>query len=416
MSKLAIHGGPPVRTEPYPPWPVYDEREIEALREVVESRCWTSAPYLYRGRPEAWKVRQLEERFAAYHDARYGIATGSGTDALQIAFAAAGVGPGDEVILSPVTFIASATPILHLGAVPVFADVDPETLNLDPAAVEAAITERTKAISPVHLGGYPCDMDRINEIAARHGLMVVADACHAHGSEWRGRKVGALSHLAAFSFQQEKQITCGEGGMTITNDPELYALCYMYHNDGRGMDEEGGLYKVQGWNFRMSAFQAAVLSVQLERLDALIEQKTEAVAYLEKEFAAIGGLRFPKRDPRVTRQSYLYPRLRYDRGAFGGVSAERFGEALQAEGIPASGRSGLLLYEHPLFVERRFISEAARRVDYTRVRCPVAEAAKGRWIHFDQRVLLGSREDLDDFVEAVAKVKANLDELRRSAG
>ncbi len=413
MNTLAIHGGTPVRAKPYPPWPVYDEREIEALKDVVESRKWTSAPYLYRDCPKEWKVRQLEERFAAYHDARYGIATGSGTGGLQVAFAAAGVGPGDEVILSPITFIAGATPILHLGAVPVFADVDPETLNLDPEAVEAAITERTRAISPLHLGGYPCDMDRLNEIADRHGLMVVADACHAHGSEWKGTKVASLSHLAAFSFQQAKQITCGEGGMTITNDPDLYALCYMYHNDGRGIGEEGGLYKVQGWNFRMSAFQAAVLLVQLERLDALIERKAKAVAYLEREFAAIGGLRFPKKDPRVTRQSFLYPRLRYEREAFGEVPAELFGAALQAEGIPATGHSGRLLYEHPLFVEGRFLSEAAKQVDYSRVRCPVAEASKGKWIHFDQRVLLGAREDLDDFIEAVAKLKANLDELQR---
>jgi len=319
---------------------------------VLESRKWTSAPYI-----KDTPAEELAQRFAAYSDARYGIATGSGTGALQISFAAAGVRAGDEVILAPNTFVAGATPVLHLGAVPVFADVEPETLTLDPDAVEAAITERTRAISPLHLAGYPCDMDRITEIAAKHGLTVVADACHAHGSEWKGTKVGALSDLAAFSFQQGKNITSGEGGLLITNDPTLYELCYTYHNDGRGMGDELGIYKVQGWNFRMSGFQAAVLMVQLERLDELLDRKAQSAAYLDRALEGIDGLRFPREDPRVTRLTYLYPGLRYEQSAFDGVSAELFAQALSAEGIPCSGKSGQLLYEHPLFAQRRFFFE-----------------------------------------------------------
>jgi len=358
---------------------------------------------------------RLEEQFAAYNGVRYGIATGSGTDALQIGFAAAGVRAGDEVILAPNTFIAGATPILMLGAVPVFVDVEPECLNLDPGAVEAAITGRTRAISPLHLAGYPCDMDRINEITAKHGLKVVADACHAHGSEWRGTKVGALADVAGFSFQQGKNVTAGEGGIAVTDDPDLYELCYMYHNDGRGMGDDMGTFGAMGWNFRMSGFQAAVLLVQLERLDELLDQKARAAAYLKQGLDGIEGLRFPHQDARATRLTYLYPRLVYDEAAFGGLPAALFAEAVNAEGIPCRGRTGHILYQHPLFTEQRFFFESSKRIDYTQVHCPVLEAARGTSIAFPQTVLLSDESALDDFIEAIGKVKSNLEELRQFA-
>lgn len=410
MSKLALRGGTPVRTEPFGDWPVFDDREREALNRVLESRRWTSSPSV-----KELPAARLEERFAAYNGTRYGIATGSGTDALQIGFAAAGVRAGDEVILAPNTFIAGATPILMLGAVPVFVDVEPECLNLNPAAVEAAITPRTKAISPLHLAGYPCDMDRINEIAAEHGLKVVADACHAHGSEWRGTKVGALADVSGFSFQQGKNMTAGEGGMAVTDDARLYELCYMYHNDGRGLGDDMGTFSVMGWNFRMSGFQAAVLLVQLERLDELLDRKAQSVAYLKQGLAETEGLRFPKEDARATRLTYLYPRLVYDESAFEGLPAALFAEALHAEGIPCRGQTGHILYQHPLFTEQRFFFESSRRIDYTQVHCPVLEAARGKSIGFPQTVLLSDRGALDDFIEAIRKVKSNLEELRQPA-
>jgi dTDP-4-amino-4,6-dideoxygalactose transaminase len=410
MSKLAICGGTPVRTEPYVPWPLYDEREKEALVRTLESRKWTSAPYI--GETAATK---LEERFAAYNGARYSVATGSGTDALQVAFAAAGVRAGDEVILAPNTFIAGVTPVLQLGAVPVFADVEPECFTLDPDAVEAAVNERTKAISPVYLAGYPCDIDRINEIAKRHGLRVVADACHAHGSEWRGAKVGSLVDLSAFSFQQDKNMTAGEGGAVVMNDPELYELCYMYHNDGRGIGDRMGVFEVMGWNYRLSGFQAAVLMVQLERLEETLDRRARSVAYLKRGLAGVEGLRFPREDPRVTRLTYLYPYLRYAESAFEGIPAALFAQALRAEGIPCSGGQGRTLYSHPLFTEQRFFFSSSRQVDYTQVRCPVAEAAGERSIRFRQTVLLSDESALDAFVEAVHKVRDNLAELKSLA-
>jgi dTDP-4-amino-4,6-dideoxygalactose transaminase len=406
VAKLALRQGTPVRTEPFASWPFYDEQEKEALIETLESRKWTSSPYLHE-----LPATELEKRFAAYNDARHGIATASGTDALQVAFAAAGVRAGDEVILAPNTFIAGATPILQLGAVPVFVDIDPEFLTLDPDAVEAAITDKTKAISPLHLAGYPYDVDRVNEIAAHHGLSVIADACHAHGSEWEGTKVGSLATLSAFSFQQGKNMTAGEGGMIVTNDPELYELCYMYHNDGRGLGDKIGTYEVMGWNYRMSGFQAAVLLVQLKRLDQTLDRKARSVAYLKEALEEVEGLRFPREDPRMTRLTYLYPRLRYEAAMFRGIPAEVFAQALHAEGIPCSSRQEPLLYEQPLFTEQRFFFQSSKRMDYARTHCPVAEASRGKWIGFPQSVLLSDEVALDDFVEAVIKVRENLDLL-----
>jgi dTDP-4-amino-4,6-dideoxygalactose transaminase len=408
MSKLAIHGGAPTRTEPFSPWPLFDEQESAALQQALESRSWTSSPYQGEDLP----AHRFAERFAAYHETRYAVATSSGTGALQIAFAAAGIRPGDEVIVPPNTFIATVTPILHLGAIPVFVDVEPETLNLDPAAVEAAITERTRAIVPLHLAGYPCDMDRINAIAAQHGLKVIADACHAHGSEWKGAKVAALSDLAAFSFQQGKNITAGEGGAVVTNDRALFELCFMYHNDGRGVGDRMDYYEVQGWNFRMSAFQAAVLSVQLERLDEWLNQKAEAVAYIDHGLSEVDGLRFPKADARATRISYLYPRLVYDTNAFGGMTIERFTEALRAEGLPVVVWRTNPLYKHPLFIEKRFFYDEIKRIDYSRVHCPVAESERNQSILFNHSVLLSDRAALEDFVEAISKVTDQVDTLR----
>lgn len=408
MSKLAIHGGTPVRKEPFTAWPVFDESESLALQEVLESRNWTSSPY----RGDNIPARKLAERFALYHDTQYGVATSSGTGALQIAFAAAGLQPGDEVIVPPNTFVATVTPILHLGAIPVFVDIEPETLTINPSAIEAAITDRTRAIVPVHLAGYPCDMDRINEIAVKYGLKVIADACHAHGSEWKGVKVGALADLSAFSFQQDKNVTSGEGGVVVTNNHELFELCFKYHNDGRGLGDNLGVYEVQGWNFRISGFQAALLMVQFDRLDQLLTKKTDSANYIAQRLREIEGLRFPHVDQRMTRLSHLYPRLIYNSSSFDGISPRQFAKALRAEGVPASVMSTYMLYKHPLFVEKRFFSDAIKQVDYTRVNCPVAESTRGKSIYFNHSVLLSDRQALDDFTEAIYKVTDHIDDLR----
>jgi dTDP-4-amino-4,6-dideoxygalactose transaminase len=412
MANLAINGGTPVRNQGFLERPIFDGRELTALQETLHSRHWTSSPGLYQEDMSVSQVYQLETQYAAFHDCEFGVATGSGTDALQIAYAAAGLGPGDEAILPPNTFIATATPILQLGAVPVFVDVDPETLCIDPAAIEAAINDRTRLIVPLHMGGYPADMDRIMEIAAKHGLRVVADACHAHGTEWRGRKVASLSDLSGFSFQQDKQITAGEGGITTTNDQGLYEQCYILHNDGRGVGDESRVFVAQGWNFRMSEFQAAILLVQLSRLDDLLKHKNRNADILRQGLAEIGGLSWPREDERITAQSYVYPRLRYDALAFEGLPAERFAAAFAAEGIPCRARAGWVLYRHPLFTESRFRFQTSKRLDYTQTHCPNVEGAAGHWIGIPQQVMLAPEDTMQDVIDAVAKIKENTTELQ----
>jgi len=418
MPKLAIKGGKPVRTKEWPAWPMYDQAEIEEVMEVIKSRCWCALPYIFakhgRNFDEDSKVRELEKAFAEYHGVRHAIAVNGGSAALLTSYAAAGVSSGDEVIMPPATFISTATAALRLNAIPIFVGIEEEYLNIDPDKIEPAITDRTKAIVPVYWGGYPCDMDRIMEIAEKHDLMVIADAAHAHATEWRGKKIGSVAHLSAFSFQQDKNMTCGDGGIIVTNDDELAAKCrQLGQTDGRG---PGGFAEM-GWNFRLNEFSGAIMLAQLARLDALVDTREANVAYLSKRFDQIGGIRFPKRDERMTRLSHLYPKVKYDSEAFDGVSAETLTEALRAEGIPVGAVTHpRALYQHPLFAEKRFdpgiLKLYGKELDYTKFHCPVCEGYGGKWIQFDERVLLGNQEDMEDFARAVEKIKDNLEELK----
>ena len=245
-AKLAIEGGKPVRTDPWPSWPRWGEGEKRALIEVLESGRWGV------GGP---RVPELESRFAGMHDAKYAVACCNGTIAIQIALVAAGVKPGDEVITSPYTFMATALAALVVGATPVFVDVERGTHNIDPDAIEDAITARTTAIMPVHIGGRPANMDHILEIAARHGLKVIEDAAQAWLASWRGKGVGALGDVGTFSFQSSKNLNAGEGGLVLTNDEEIYQRAWSYHNCGRTIGGAWYEHEHAGLNYRLSEFQ-----------------------------------------------------------------------------------------------------------------------------------------------------------------
>ena len=212
-EKLALLGGTPVKARPFPTWPQYDENEEKALIDVLHSRIWWRTP--------GKQTLEFEERFAAYQEAKYGIACTNGTAALEIAVAALGIGLGDEVIVPDFTFIATASAVLSVGAMPVLVDVDPNTYCIDPEKVEALITPRTKAIIAVHIAGHPADMDRLQEIARIHNLSIIEDSSHAHGSEWKGKKIGAIGSIGTFSFQSSKLMTAGEGGLLVTNNEDL---------------------------------------------------------------------------------------------------------------------------------------------------------------------------------------------------
>jgi len=408
VAKLAINGGEKVRTKPWLTWPVWDEREIKALEEVVRSGHWGR---LYEGS----RVEQFEKEFAAYQDARFGLAVTSGTAALTIALKAGGVDVGDEVIVPAYTFIATATCVLQNNAVPVFVDVELDTINIDPVEIEKAITSRTRAVIPVHWRGRAVDMARILDIAKRHNLLVVEDACHSWGATWKDRKMGAIGDLGAVSFQASKHITAGEGGIVLTNDEELAAKCFSYHHIGRIAGRPFYEHHLVGWNFRMTEFDAAVLLVQLERLEEQTQRREDNAKFLCEQLSGIDGVKLLRREPYMTRISWHGFSFLYDNEGFGGVSRDRFIAALNAEGIPAGGGYSHPLYKNPLFTEGRFgrIAELVRFPDYRQVFLPNCERLCRECVSISQACLLGTREDMRDIVRTVAKVKENVDELTR---
>ena len=406
MARLAVNGGDKVRTKPWPRWPVWDEREIKALEEVVRSGRWGR---LYEGS----RVEEFEKSFSVYQDAKFGIAVTSGTAALTIALKAAGVDVGDEVIVPGYTFIATATCALQNNAVPIFVDVELDTINIDPVAIEAAITPRTRAVIPVHWNGRAADMDRILDIAKRHNLVVVEDACHGWGATWKGRKLGAIGDLGAVSFQASKHITAGEGGIVLTNDEGLAAKCFSYHHIGRIAGRPFYEHHLVGWNFRMTEFDAAVLLVQLERLEEQTQRREENAKFLSEQLSGIDGIGLLRRESYMTRISWHGFGFLYDAEAFGGVPRSKFLATLNAEGIPAGGGYSHPLYKNPLFTERRFgrIAEFVDFPDYRAVHCPNCEGLCRECVYIDQRCLLGTIDDMCDIVRAMEKIRENLDEL-----
>ena len=299
------------------------------------------------------------------------------------------------------TFIATASSALMLGAVPVFVDVDPETLLIDPAGIDAAVTSRTRAIVPVHHGGSPADMDGVMAAARRHGLRVVEDAAQAHGAAWRGRPVGAIGDIGVFSFQSTKPINAGEGGMMTTDDDELDELLWSLRNVGR---RRGGAWYEHvrlGWNLRMTEFQAAILIAQMQRMPEQQRRRTAAAAYLDARMAQIPGVVPLKIPAGVTAHSWYTYHWRWLGAADGGLPKAAFAEALEAEGIPSF--SGYV----PLNRNDAIRTEIARLGGADPVACPNAErAAADEVLMFAMPIMLGSEDDLDDVVRAVAKVAA----------
>jgi len=408
MGQLAVNGGAKIRTKPFPGWPVFDDREVKALEEACRSGHW--------GCLSGSKVSEFEKKFAAFQDAEYGVCVPNGTAALEVALRAVGVKAGDEVIVPPYTFIASASSVLMVGGIPVFSDIDPETYNLDPLKLEAAITDRTRAIMAVHIGGGPADMDGIMAVAKKHGLKVVEDAAQAHGAAWTGRRIGAIGDAGTFSFQSSKNLSAGEGGIVLTSDPKVYAAAWSLHNCGRVPEGRWYEHRILGWNMRMTEFQGAILLAQMERLEEQIKTREENALYLDGPLSQIEGIRPLKRDPRVTTHAYHLYIFRYDPKGFKGLPRAKFLQALSAEGIPCS--SGYV----PLYKEQLFYVEPGgcpigcsfygREMDYSKVCCPVTEnACANEAVWFGQSMLLGRKEDMDDIARAVRKVRENVGEL-----
>lgn len=410
MPNLAIKGGPKTREQGWPAWPPDDPGFLRNLTAVLESGVW--------GTGGQWTTRAVE-MMAEHHEAKYGVALSSGTTALDVALRSVGVKVGTEVIVPPYTFIATASSVISVGAIPVFVDIDPATFNLDPSKIEAAITERTSAIIAVHIGGSPAAMDEIMAIARKHGLKVVEDCAQAHGAIYKGRKVGAIGDAGAFSFQSSKNVTAGEGGMLLTNDPDVYSRSWSIHNCGRVPEGEWYDHRVMGWNHRMTQFQGALVCRCMEMLPEQFALRARNGDYLRQRLSEVDGVELQAlTDPSNVSAFHLYI-FRYDPDAFDGLTRDRFIAALGHEGIPCA-RGYNPLYREGVFADKVHVDEFpfgppyyTAEVDYNAVSCPACEEIcdnGGFWM--SQRTGLADEQAMDDIVNAMLKIRDNLDELR----
>lgn len=431
MSRLAIFGGERVRNKPFPSWPVFDEREETALLDVLRSGKWWGYSYgegvHSTGRDEGesprHRVTEFQEAFASMQGAKYGIGCSTGTAALEISLKALGVGPGDEVIVPPYSFIATATAVLIVNAVPVFCDIDPDTYNLDPQSFERAITRRTKAVIPVHFAGMAADMDAILSIAQRHGLAVLEDAAHAHGATWKNRGLGSIGHAGTFSFQASKNMTSGEGGLISTNDREFAELCESLLWAGRKVGHEWYEHFRLGWNYRLTEFQGALLLVQLARLEEQNERRMRNATYLTTKLKGLPGI-YPLALPSyATRHSYHIYIFRFGEEEFG-ITRRQFLEALMGEGIACSSGYAHPLYKNAVFLEKNFYPKGCPiqcghydgQIDYRDFEklCPNVERACREAVWLEHRQLLGDEQDMDDIVRAVSKIYSCRQEFQES--
>jgi len=399
QNDLAINGGPKTINKEFP-WPVYDEADINAVAEVVRSGKW--------GNPDcADLVKSFEDEFASFCGTKHALTCVNGSVALRLALIACNVKPGDEVIIPPYTFIATSTIVLEANCVPVFVDIDPDTYNLDPSKIEAAITKRTKAIIPVHFAGQACDMDGIMAIAKKYKLKVIEDACHGHGAEYKGKKLGSIGDAGCFSFQSSKNLTSGEGGMVITNDEKLYDMMNSLRNVGRVKGGQWYEHHYLGCNYRITQLQVAILKIQLKRLKEQTLRRHENGTYLNSLLEKIDGIKPLRRGIGETIHSYHIYIFRYDKSKFNNLSKVEFSKMLAAEGVPCFMGYPQPLYKQPLFQEKNFMCYAIpEEIDYTYVSCPVTEKAcyeEAVWIM--QNTMLGTKEDMDKIAEAVIKIK-----------
>ena len=401
-AKLAMHGGAPVRKESWPSWPQATEEDWKnsvepALKEVFMRQV--------EGLPGP-KAKEFGEKFAAYCGAEYGICMPHGTDSIAAALSGAldldGFGDSGEVIIPNYTFIATASAPLDRKCSVAFVDIDPDNFTIDPAAIEEAVDpSQTRAILPVHLGGHPANMDEINRIAEKYGLAVIEDCAQAHGAEYRGRKVGPLGSAGAFSFQSSKNLTSGEGGIVVTNDKDIYDRVYAFMNVGRRPGGERWEYPRVGWNYRPSEYLASLLLTRLEKLEYQTDLRNDNAAYLAKELKQIGGITTPQLNDWVTQHGYHLYMMKYDPEFFGGHPRDEFIQALQAEGISCTKG-----YASPLSKEAGLAHVAQKYPHLIReLPCPNTEQVCQQSVWFYQQMMLGTKQDMDDIVEAIAKIR-----------
>jgi dTDP-4-amino-4,6-dideoxygalactose transaminase len=407
MAKLALLGGEKTKTKPFPAWPQFDETERRALNDVLESRVWWRTP--------GTKTLDFERAFAGFHGARHGIAVTNGTAALEVSMAALGISAGDEVIIPDFTFVATASAVLFANALPVLVDVLPDTYCIDPALAEAAVTARTKAIIAVHMGGHPADLDVLTDLAARKGLALVEDSSHAHASEWRGKRIGALGTVGTFSFQSSKLMTAGEGGMIISNDDGFERKARSIHDCGRLPGEWFYSHFMYGSNYRLSEWQGAVLMAQLGRLEQQTLHRHRNARLLDRELSRIPGITPQKLDPRCTRNGQYAYIFHVDRNEFAGIQTDRFIEAMNAEGIPNQA-SYPPLHELHMFRNneyRKCLSGQQAKEEHSFLKQAFPNTQRAAWetVWIPQPALLGDEQDIEEIIAAIYKIQQNAEAL-----
>lgn len=348
--------------------PIIEDEEIEAVKRVLESGMLA----------EGKVSREFEKLFSDYVGTKFATVTSNGTTALSTALEAMGIQPGDEVITTPFTFIASANSIAMVGGIPVFVDIIPDTYNIDPSLIEAAITKKTKAIMPVHIFGMPADMPRIMEIAEKHDLQVIEDACQAHGGSINGKQVGNLGHCATFSFYATKNILTGEGGMVTTNDEALYDKMLMIKNHGRG--KEGGYSHYQvGYNNRMMDIVAAIGVAQMKRFDFVIKERRKTALEYDKFFSEYDEIRPQVADKGFQSAYHLYaPSFYSDK-----MNRDEIVSALRAEGVGSRAVYALPCHKQNTYlnIQQWRWAKFVDYPDYSKISLPHAEEIGAR--HFD---------------------------------
>lgn len=418
---LALLGGNPVRSKPFPSHPVIGGAEKKAVLDVLDSgklSAFIAAPgeHFNGGR----KVKEFEKQFAEYHGVGHAVAFNSATAALHAAVVAVGVPAGTEVIVPPYTFTSTATCALMHNAIPVFADVDEDVFGLDPAAVERAITPLTRAIIVVHLFGHPANVSGILDVARRHNLRVIEDCAQAPGAKYEDRLVGTFGDCGIFSFTESKTITTGEGGMLITNSEAIAAIARMVRNHGEmiveGQKERTYSSSMLGWNYRMTEMEAALGIVQFGRLEQLNHHRIDLANYLSAQLLGVEGLQTPAVWPHTEHVYYVYP-LKYDEETIG-LPRDLFVKALNAEGIPFGAGYVRPLYLSPLYQKRCHpaFEHYTGHASYEGGLCPMAER-----LHQKELMLTGVvrfpaiYDDMDDIADALQKVMEQKEALCRMA-
>lgn len=403
----ALLTGASVPPHPFPSWPIFDTHDEERVVRAVRSGHW--------GKLSGHEVVTFERRFAALHGAKFGIGVVNGSISLRLALIAAGLRADDEVIVPSYTFLASATSVVEANAVPVFADVELDTLNLCPQAFAAAITPRTRAVIVVHFAGLPADLDAILAIAKKHRLVVIEDAAHAHGASYKGTPVGAIGDAGSFSFQSSKNLTSGEGGFITTNRPDLAEAAVSLHNCGRRKEGLWYEHHINAVNYRLGELQGALLNTQLDRLVEQTQRRDENGQHLAARLARLPGVYPQKRDASCTRHAYHLFTFR--------IVAEEFGlprdvvlKALAAEGVGAGAGYPLPLYRQPLFLNKEFgpyLPQSRASLDYGQVKntnCETICYQQGGW--YNQTHLLGTTADVDAIADAWERIYEHRSALR----